>query len=111
MKCNPIMMQGDSYPISFTITDENNNPLNIDEIDLIQFDLGGLIKMFTKDETTQVNYIEEFNQFQVPITQQESFNFNGEIDCQIRIKFTSGQVIGKKIGSIDLQFSSNEEIL
>ena len=33
MKCNPIMMQGDSYPISFTITDENNNPLNIDEID------------------------------------------------------------------------------
>ena len=111
MSCDKTIMQGDDYSISFTITDESDNLINLEEVERIQFVVGNLIKYYNSDGSGEVTYLQEEGIFSFPITQEESFNMAGEQECQIRIKFTSGRIVGKIIGELDIQLSNAKEIL
>lgn len=119
MSCKKMMMQGDSYPIFFTIKC-NGEYLDISEVNRIQFTVGSLVKMYIKNpiisddpqvesETSEVTYDDENKKFSFPITQDESFAFESEQECQIRIKYEDSSIVGYKIGSINLQYSLTEE--
>ena len=110
MECNNPIMQGDEYGIGFTIEQDNEGTLlDIANVDAIQFTVDTLVKYYKSDGTGEVSYIETSNQFQFPLSQEETFKFEGDIECQIRIKFKNGKIVGKKIGTLDLQYSSTEE--
>lgn len=104
MQCANLIMQGDELiiPISIKI---NKQPLDIDDIEAIQFTIGEITKVYRNDEEGEVTYNPENQKFYFPLTQYETFSFNGPQECQIRIKFSGGQIRGKRIGQIDLQYS------
>ena len=111
MSCDKTIMQGDDYAISFTITDENDQLLNIEEIQTIQFVVGDFTKYYHSGGSGEVTYLENEEIFSFPITQEESFQMSGEQECQIRIKFTSGRIVGKVIGELDIQLSKTKEAI
>lgn len=112
MDCNNPIMQGDEYGIGFTIEQDNNGtPLDVTSVDIIQFTVDTLVKYYREDGSGQVDYNSETNTFQFPLSQEETFGFSGDIECQIRIKFKNGKIVGKQIGSLELQYSLTEEAI
>ena len=109
MNCN-LIMQGDELYIPFIIK-HNNEYLKIEEVERIQFSVGELIKYYNRTNPEEVTYDEETHQFRFPITQEESFEFSGSLKCQVRIKFTSGDIRGRVLGDIEVQNSENREVL
>ena len=110
MECNNPIMQGDEYGIGFTIEQDNEGALlDIANVEAIQFTVDTLVKYYKDDDSGEVSYNINTNQFQFPLSQEETFNFDGDVECQIRIKFKNGKIIGKKIGTLDLQYSLTEE--
>lgn len=107
MSCNPIIMQGDSYYLSFNIT-VNNEEIDLSTINSIQFVVGDLIKYYNNDDTGEVTYNDETKTFLFPLSQQETFNITGTVESQIRIKFTDNTIVGKYLGSINIQESLTE---
>lgn len=99
--------QGDAYAVPVKIN-LNGSPLDIQEVEEIEFYLGGYRKLYPG----QVSLIgEEFN---VPFTQEESLNWpEGEpVILDARVKFVGGNVQGiikqKNIGVVD---AVSEEVL
>ena len=112
MDCNNPIMQGDEYGIGFTIEQDNNGtPLDITSVDIIQFTVDTLVKYYRENGSGQVYYDSKTNTFQFPLSQEETFGFSGDIECQIRIKFKNGKIVGKQIGSLELQRSLTEEAI
>lgn len=110
MGCRNLIMQGDQYLLPITIKYDGEY-IDVDEVDVIQFTVGSLVKNYTNDLESVVQYDSEKHQFGFPITQTESFAMNGPQDCQIRIKFINGDIQGKAIGQIEIQFSKTKVAL
>lgn len=104
MQCANLIMQGDELivPISVKI---NKQLIDMNDIEAIQFTIGEITRVYRKDGSGEVSYDAENQKFNFPLTQYETFSFEGPQECQIRIKFTNGQIRGKKVGRIDLQYS------
>lgn len=112
MDCNNPIMQGDEYGIGFTIEqDDKGTLLDVNEVDTIQFTVDTLVKYYREDGSGEVSYNESVHEFQFPLSQEETFDFSGDVECQIRIKFKNGKIIGKQIGSLELQYSLTEEAI
>lgn len=99
--------QGDAYAIPVKIN-LNGSPLDVQEVEEIEFYIGGYRKMYPGD----VSLIgEEFN---VPFTQEESLSWpEGEpVILDARVKFKGGNVQGIEnqiqIGVVD---AVSEEVL
>lgn len=107
MACKLLMMQGDQYGLGFRIKIKGTY-IDIDRVSTIQFVVGSLVKNYLDDGSGQVTYDNENNRFYFPISQNESFNMSGPQDVQVRIKFTDSKIIGKKYGTIELEFSETE---
>lgn len=108
MSCKNILMQGDQYSLTIEVN-FNDEPIGIEFVDTIQFQIGDLIKYYKSDGNGQVSYDNDNNYFVFPLTQEESFNFNGNVSTQIRVKRVDGSVIGQKGENISLIFSDNKE--
>lgn len=100
------MMQGDAYAIPFTITDSGEE-LDLSAIHCIEFCVDEIRKIYP-DEVT---YKSDTNEFLFPITQEETFRLKGKAHCQIRVHFTSGNVIGTDAGNIPVRESTSKVVL
>ena len=103
-----IIMQGDSYSITISI-DFNGKPIDISTVDAIQFVVGDLIKYYKSDGSGEVSYDNDNKYFIFPISQQESFGFNGIVNTQIRVKGIDGSIKGKNGDPICLILSRTKE--
>lgn len=83
--------QGDAYSIPVTIQ-LNDAPVNVQNVEVIEFYIGGYRKLYPGD----VTYSSEDGEFNVPITQEESLSWpEGEsIVLDARVKFVGGTVQG-----------------
>ena len=101
--------QGDAYTVPVGVT-VNGNALDVTEVSAVEFMLGGNRKLYP-DEVT---YDSDTGYFLVPMTQEESFAFeaDGQIEVDVRVKFTGGNVIGaKKIIAVNVIDAISEEVL
>lgn len=101
------MIQGDAYSIRFKIQDSTGQVITDSMVDDVEIALGEKIKSYANGELTYSD-----NHWLYPISQQESFSIDfGLVHVQVRVKFTSGEVIGKDVGLISVKNSISKEIL
>lgn len=101
------IMQGDAYSIGIAVT-LDNEPLDISTVSKAEIVLGKLTKAYPNE----VDYDSESGRFLFPITQEESFSLSlPPSSAQIRIKFYTGDVIGGKLGTFDVNASTSKEVL
>lgn len=84
--------QGDAYAVPIQIR-LNGELINADDVEAVEFCAGGTLrKLYPED----VSYEPGNNTFYLPLTQSETFAFpaNGSVTLDVRVKFTSGDVIG-----------------
>ena len=110
MTCKTLIMQGDAYPFGI-ILKANGEILDINKISIAQFMIGSLIKLYNSNGEGEVTYDDKTQMFVFPITQEESFALSGKPEVQVRVKFADGKVIGKKYGSLEIQFSNTKEVI
>ncbi len=102
------IMQGDQYAIVFTGT-QDGAPLDLSKIEMIEFIVGKLRKIYPGEVTT-----DEDGNFLFPLTQEETFQFKSASQAvQIRVKFTGAEpvVIGTSIESIRVSDSISKVVL
>lgn len=100
------MMQGDAYAIPFTITDSGEE-LDLSAIHCIEFCVDNIRKNYPED----VIYKSDTGEFLFPITQEETFKLKGKAHCQIRVHYTSGNVIGTDASNIPVRESISKVVL
>ena len=110
MSCRNIIMQGDQYSVTINVR-LNDEDIDIDTVDSIQFQLGDLVKYYHADGSGQITYDNENKWFVFPFTEEESFNFNGPVSTQIRIKSIDGSIIGQQGETINLIYSNTKEVM
>lgn len=84
--------QGDAYALPIQIR-LNGELIGVEDVEAAEFCLGdGLRKLYPGD----VSYEAGDNTFYLPLTQSDTFSFqaNGSVSLDIRVKFTGGDVIG-----------------
>lgn len=87
------MMQGDQYLIPIEASG-----FDIDNVELVSFYIGGIIKEYPDS----VTFDAEHSRFLFPITQAETLPMRDKVSCQARVKFTGGDIIGVKMGYLDV---------
>ena len=103
------IMQGDQYAIEFRGT-QDGKPLDLSKIELIEFVVGGLRKVYPGEVT-----VDEAGLFLFPLSQEETFGFQTRLlSGQVRVKFVGSAkpvVIGLPTGMISVQTSTSKEVL
>lgn len=102
------IMQGDQYAIVFTGT-QDGKPLDLSAVELIEFIVGGLRKVYPDEVTT-----DEDGNFLFPLTQKETFAFKSAVQSiQVRVKFagTDEVVIGTSAESIRVRDAISKVVL
>lgn len=98
--------QGDQYNIIFKI-EVCENPMNMENIELIEFTIGSI----SKNYPLEVEYDKENKTFLFPVTQEETFAFNGWENYQARIKYINGDVYGSPINRININKTLSRNII
>lgn len=98
------IMQGDAYSIPIRIR-SGNVEITPDMVESIEFVIGSI----TKSYPNEVSFTDSW---QFPLTQEESFQLSPNMQpLQIRIKFLSGEIIGRKYGCISIESSISKAVL
>ncbi len=97
--------QGDQYYVPITLKN-GNVPITNTDVEKVEIVLGGIRKTYPE----QVEYFG--GSFQFPVTQEETFALNdGTKPFQVRVKFTSGDVVGADIEAAVITLSVSKEVL
>ena len=88
------MKQGNQFYLEFQIEDENGELLDIKNVLKVQFNIGNLTKIYD-GINEDVTYHD--NVFKVWITEEETFNFDNQVEMEARILF-KGEENYKPIG-------------
>lgn len=102
------IMQGDQYAIVFTGA-KDGSPLDLSQIELIEFMVGKLRKVYPDEVTT-----DEDGNFLFPLTQEETFQFkSAQQAVQIRVKFSGAEpvVIGTSVEGVRVSDSISKVVL
>ncbi len=102
------IMQGDQYAIVFTGT-QDGKPLDLSAVELIEFIVGGLRKVYPDEVTT-----DEDGNFLFPLTQEETFTFKSAVQSiQVRVKFAGAEpvVIGVGLDGVRVSDSISKVVL
>lgn len=101
------IMEGDQYGICITLYDDNETLITEDLVEEVEVCIGKYIKYYS---TGDVTFSEGAWVF--PLSQEESFGFvTTSVDCQIRVKFVGGDVIGEAFDRIEIKRSRSRRIL
>lgn len=100
------MMQGDQYGIPVHIT-MNGEPVTPDTAAAVEISIG----QFTKISGDGVSYDEGNKNWVFSLTQTESFAFGPYEEARVRVKLVGGDVIGKRIGRIEIEKSVSKAVL
>ncbi len=100
------IMQGDQYDIRFTISDTDGNEITEADVSAVEFVVGCIKKKYPGD----IKYRDNWWMFL--LTQEDSMKLEYRIQhAQVRVKFKSGEVIGKQIGPLKVLESVSKEVL
>ena len=88
------MKQGNQFYLEIQIEDENNNLLDINGVEKVQFVIDDLVKNYD-GSNLEVSYDDENKCFKIWLTEEETFNFKKTIDIDVRILYKEG-TDGKK---------------
>lgn len=107
-------LQGDSYPIKFFIYSKDIKTrkkvlYTSEDIAAAQFMIGE--KIFKEYPGEDVIFDDETSTFGVRIHEEETFGVKGELHVQARIKFTSGNIIGKDLGLMSFDIAQRKELM
>lgn len=97
-----MIMQGDQYGLLFY-----GRGFSIADVAEVEFTVGSL----TKNYPETVEYNSTKGCFIFPLTQQETLAMSNYVEAQARVKLQGGDVIGAKIGRIDVQKSLTRTVL
>ncbi len=86
--------QGNQFYLEIQIEDENNNLLDINGVEKVQFVIDDLVKNYD-GSNLEVSYDDENKCFKIWLTEEETFNFKKTIDIDVRILYKEG-TDGKK---------------
>ena len=93
------------YEFSIKIKDSSLTSM---EIELIEFTIGSIKKIYPSDE---VKYLSN-GVYSIRFTQEETAKFlTGEVATQARVKFSSGNVIPTNIVTADVKHSLSKAVL
>ena len=107
MQSNAVtIMQGDQYGLTFYITDDEDAAIPPGTIDDIEIVFGQLTKRLSTGEL----YFEG-GRCIFPLTQDETFIVNYPQETQVRVKFVNGDVVGTRLGKINITESRSKEVL
>lgn len=104
MNCVKPILQGDSYFIGIRIK-VNGEPIDVSEVKKIEFTLGSLKKYYDED----VKYDDQT--FLFPLSQQETFDFQGPQILEVRVKFDDDSVVGKLYGKVNVMYGISSEVI
>lgn len=104
MLCVRPILQGDSYYIPIRIK-VNGEYINIEEVQKVEFSFGSLRKYYEGDVTY------DGKNFLFPLTQEETINFQGSQQLEVRVKFTDDTVVGKLFGKVEVMYGLSTEVL
>lgn len=80
--------QGDKYFITFSIVDDDNNPVPPSELEDVAITIGKITKTLSDG---QITYDDEKGEYQFPLTQQESLLMDVKpLGVQVRVKNSLG---------------------
>ena len=68
------MKQGNQFYLDIQIEDENNNLLDINSVEKVQFVIDDLVKNYD-GSNLEVSYDDENKCFKIWLTEEETFNF------------------------------------
>ena len=101
------IMEGDQYGICIAIYDDNETLITEDLVADVEICLGKYIKYYSTGEITFSD-----GSWVFPLSQEESFGFvTSSVDCQIRVKFIGGDVIGETFERIEIKRSRSRKEL
>ena len=100
--------QGESYVLPVILKDMDLQLLDIEAIASAEFTFGTVRKLYPGD----VDYDGEKGVFQVPLSQEDTFQFrNGAVECQARVKLQGGAVLDTGIRLYGLQCALSKVVL
>lgn len=106
MGCTPHIYQGDAGYIILQIT-VGENPMDMEGVERIEFTIGNLSKSWPMD----VEYHEDEQKFYFPVTQEETFDMDGWVEYQARIKYSINQVTGTPTNRMNVNDSLSKNII
>lgn len=87
------MKEGNQFYLELQICDENNELLDINTVQKIQFNIGNLTKIY--DGTNEdIIYDDENKIFKIWLTEEETFKFKDMVNIEARILFKDNNAIG-----------------
>lgn len=95
------MKQGNQFYLEFQLTDEKDNPLNIDTILKVQFNIDRLTKTYD-GLNNEVVYDNDKKLFKVWVTEKETFEFDRNVKMDARILF-KGENDFRPIGGTEIE--------
>lgn len=101
------MMQGDQYRIQVHLKHEDGYAVTKSEIDDIEVFVGTVRKTLLDG----VSFDDESETFYVHLTQKETFRMRGDTKVQARLLFTSGDVVGVSLGTVNFETSTSKVVL
>lgn len=101
------MMQGDQYRIPVSLKHEDGSNVTEEKVRDVEIFVGSVRKTLTEG----ISYDENEKCFYVYLTQKETFRLSGDVRVQARILFTSGDVVGVKLGTVNFETSTSKVVL
>ena len=100
------LYQGNTYNLKIRVLSHDKKPLNINEIEKVEFTFGSLVKKYPNDG---IIFNEDF--FIIPLSQEETFSLEGVVKYQVRVKFIDGTVTNTKPTNARISDSLSKEVL
>lgn len=101
------MMQGDQYRVPVSLKHEDGSTVTEAEVREVEVFVGSVRKTLDAG----ISYDEGEKIFYVYLTQKETFRLSGDVLVQARILFTSGDVVGVNLGTVNFETSVSKVVL
>lgn len=87
-------LQGDQFDIAIKIKDSEGVVVRAADVERVQFVFDGYECFYEADGSGDASWDDGKSCFVVPISEDGSFNFEGVVEYQVRVKFADGQIRG-----------------
>ena len=101
------MMAGDAFNLPIEISTENDIAGEA-TFEIVEVCIGNICKTTAEGEVT---YDSESMVFNVPLSQEETFELHGKNPVQVRVKAANGEVIGVAAGHLIIVGSLSKAVL
>lgn len=101
------MMQGDQYRIPISLKHEYGEDVVANDVSEVEVFVGSVRKTLSDG----VEFDESDRVFYVYLEQKETFRLSGDVRVQARVLFTSGDVVGVNLGSVNFETSTSKVVL